>query len=74
MLVDSAKDTDLQDNTGQCKWVTASTKQIVELKRITVAAVINSIRSEISGRRYMRAVYGAVAKLPADGEEPNDTE
>ena len=67
VLVDPDKGTDLQDNTGQFKWATASTKQIVVLKGITVAAVINSIGGRIPDGRHVRAVYGAVAKPPADG-------
>ena len=51
-----------------------STKQIVVLKGITVAAVINSIGSRIPDGRHMGAVYGAGAKPPADGDEPDDTE
>ena len=74
VLVDPDKDTDLQGNTGQFKWATASTKQIVVLNGITVAAVINSIESRIPNGRHVRAVYGAVAKPPADRKEPDDTE
>ena len=74
VLVDPDKDTDLQGNTGQFKWATASTKQIVVLKGITVVAVIDSIGSRIPDRRHVRVVYGAVAKPPADGNEPDDTE
>ena len=44
------------------------------LKGITVRAVINSIGSRIPGGRHIRAVYGAVPKPPADGDEPDDTE
>ena len=44
------------------------------LKGTTVVAVINSIRTSILGGRHVRAVYGAVAKLPADGDEPDDNE
>ena len=72
--VDPDKDTDLQGNTGQFKWTTASTKQIVVLKGITVAAVINSIGSRIPNGSHVRAIYDAVAKPPADGDEPEDTE
>ena len=44
--VDPDKDTDLQGNTShQFKWAIASTTQIVVLKGITVAAVINFIGS-----------------------------
>ena len=73
-LIDPDKGIDLQDNTGQLKWVTASTKQIVVLKEITVAAVINSISNRIMGGRHVRAVYGGVAKPIADRDELNDTE
>ena len=67
VLVDPDKDTDLSGNTGQFKWATASTKQIVVLKGITVAAVINSIGSRTPDGGHVRAVYGPVAKPPADG-------
>ena len=49
VLVDPYKDTDLQDNNGQLKLFTASTKQIVALIKITVGVVNNSIRSRILG-------------------------
>ena len=70
VLVDPDKDTDLQGNTGQFKWVTASTKQIVVLTGITVAVVINSIGSRILDGRQMRVVYRAVAKPPVTEINP----
>ena len=51
-----------------------STKQIMVLNGITVVAVINSIGSRIPDGRQVRAVYGVVAKPPADGDETDDTE
>ena len=37
-------------------------------------AVTHYIRSRILGGRHMRAVYVEVAKPPAGGDEPDDTE
>ena len=74
VLVDPDNNTDLSGNTGQFKSVTGSTQQIVVLKGITVAVVINSIGSRIPNGRHVRAVYGAVAKPLADGDVPDNTE
>ena len=74
LLIDPDKPMDLVEASGQFKWATAGTKQLVALKELTIAALINAINARIPAAKYVRSIFGAVTKPPANGAEPEDIE
>ena len=65
---------DLVGDSGQFKWATAGTKQLVALKELTIRALINAIKARIPAAKCVRSIFGAVTKPPANGAEPEDIE
>jgi len=73
IIIDPDNPTDVT-NDGGYYWATAKVRQFVALKKIIVAEVMNSISNRIPEGRYIRAMYGALTKPPADDTEPEDIE
>jgi len=73
VIVDPDDTTNVMPNGGYY-WATAKVRQFVALKKIIVAKVLNGISNRIPERRYIRAMYGALTKPPADGTDPEDIE
>ena len=44
------------------------------LKELTIAALINAINATILGAKYVRSIFGAITKPPANGAKPEDIE
>ena len=74
LLIDPDKPMDLVGDSGQFKWATAGTKQLVALKELTIPALINAIKARIPAAKCVRSIFGAVTKPPANGAEPEDIE
>ena len=74
LVIDSDKPMDLVGASGQFKWATAGTKQLVALKELTIAALLNAINARILAAKYVRSIFGTVTKPPANGAEPEDVE
>ena len=74
LLIDPDKPMDLVGASGQFKWATAGTKQLVALKELTIAALMNAINTRIPAAKYVRSILCAVTKPPANGAEPEDIE
>ena len=65
---------DLVGASGQFKWATAGTKQLVALKELTIAALMNAINARIPAAKYVRSNFGDMTKPPAKAAEPEDIE
>ena len=63
---------DLVGASSQCKWARAGTKQLVDLKELTIAALMNAMNARIPAVKYVSSIFGAVTKPPANGAEPED--
>ena len=74
LLSDSDKPMDLMGASGPFKWAMAGTKQLVALKELTITALINVINARIPAEKYVRSIFSAVTKPPANGAEPEDIE
>ena len=74
LLSDSDKPMDLMGASGLLKWAMAETKQLVALKELTITALINVINARIPAEKYMRSIFNAVTKPPANVAEPEDIE
>jgi len=57
---------------GEYVWVTASRKQFVVLKNVTIVEVIKGIKDRISAGKHVQAIYSAISKPNADGRQPED--
>ena len=44
------------------------------LKELTIVALMNAINAKIPAAKYVRSIFGAVMKPPANGAEPDDIE
>ena len=65
---------DLVGASGQFKRATAGTKQLVALKELTIAALLNAINARILAAKNVRSIFDTVTKPPANGAEPEDVE
>lgn len=74
VLIDPDILSEMHGPSGQFKWATAAAKRLVALKETTVAALTGSIEGRIPAGRYVRVIYGALTKPPADGGPPDDIE
>ena len=74
LLIHPDKPMDLVGASGQFKWATARTKQLVDLKELTIAALMNAMKARILAAKYVISIFGAVTKPPANGAEPEDIE
>ena len=74
LLIDPDKPMDLVEASGQFKWATAGTKQLVALKELTIAALINAINARIPAAKYVRSIFSAMMKPLSNGAEPEDIE
>ena len=73
VIVDPDNPTDVT-NDGGYYWATAKVRQFVALKKIIVAKVMYDISNRIPEERYIRAMYRALTKPPADSTEPEEIE
>ena len=74
LLIDPDKPMDLVGASGQFKWAAAGMNQLVALKQLTIAALMNAINARIPAAKYVRSIFGAMTKPPANGTEPGDIE
>ena len=44
------------------------------LKELTIAALMNAINATIPGAKYVRSIFGAITKPPANGAKLEDIE
>ena len=69
LLIDPDKPMDLVEASGQFKWATAGMKQLVALKELTIAALMNAINPRIPAAKYVRSIFSAMTKPPGNGAE-----
>ncbi|KAF8415070.1 hypothetical protein EV426DRAFT_701827 [Tirmania nivea] len=55
-------------------WATATKKQLVGLKNVTIMEIVDAIKTRIPNGKYVRAIWGAVSKPPGDGGKLEDVE
>ena len=59
---------------GNLQWPTARIKQLVRLRNLTAAEIVNGISPRIPNLKYVRAMYGAITKPPPNGGVPEEME
>ena len=64
LLIDPDKPMDLVGASGQFKWAMGRTKQLVALKELTIAALMNAINARIPAAKYVRSIFGDVTEPP----------
>ena len=74
LLIDPDKPMDLMGANGHFQWATGGTKQLVAVKELTIAALMNAINARIPAAKYVSSIFSTMTKPPANGAEPEDIE